>query len=162
MSVKTLDDLFLHTLKDVYYAEKQIVKALPKMAKKATSPELKTAFTTHTEESKEHLARLETVFESIGKKASAVKCVAIIGIIGEAEELMDEVEDPEALDAAMLAAAQAVEHYEIARYGTLISWAETLGYTAAIKTLQLTLKEEKATDAKLSSLAEGSVNKKAA
>lgn len=161
-AVKSLDDLFLHTLKDIYYAERQIVKALPKMSKKAASDKLKAAFDEHTEQSKEHVARLEQVFEGLGKKASAVKCVAIEGIIGEAEELMQEVTDTETLDAAMLAAAQAVEHYEISRYGTLIAWAETLGHKNAIKPLQQTLSEEKETDAKLSKIGEGQINRQAA
>jgi ferritin-like metal-binding protein YciE len=162
MSVKSLDDLFLHTLKDVYYAEKQIVKALPKMAKKAGSPDLKAAFEQHLEETKGHVTNLESVFEAIGKKASAVKCDAIVGILHEATELMDEVEDADTLDAAMLAAAQAVEHYEIARYGTLIAWAGTLGHKDAVKMLESTLAEEKATDEKLSKLGSSKVNKKAA
>ncbi|WP_246716031.1 ferritin-like domain-containing protein [Aurantimonas sp. DM33-3] len=162
MSVKSLDDLFLHTLQDIYYAEKQIAKVLPKMAKKAASEDLKAAFETHLEETKEQVTRLEEVFESLGKKPRAVKCDAIIGIIDEATELMDEVEDPETLDAAMVAAAQAVEHYEIARYGTLITWAGILGHKEAVAKLQETLKQEKATDEKLSKLAEVKVNKKAA
>lgn len=162
MSVKSLDDLFLHTLKDVYYAEKQIVKALPKMAKKAGSPDLKAAFEQHLEETKGHVTNLESVFEAIGKKPSAVKCDAIVGILHEATELMDEVEDADTLDAAMLAAAQAVEHYEIARYGTLIAWAGTLGHKDAVKMLEATLAEEKATDEKLSKLGSSKVNKKAA
>ncbi|MEF2551649.1 ferritin-like domain-containing protein [Aurantimonas sp. A2-1-M11] len=162
MSVKSLDDLFLHTLQDIYYAEKQIAKALPKMAKKAQSDDLKTAFQTHLEETKEQVTRLEEVFESIGQKPKAVKCDAIVGIIHEATELMDEVEDPETLDAAMLAAAQAVEHYEIARYGTLITWAGTLGHKDVVSKLQETLKQEKATDEKLSKLAGAKINKKAA
>lgn len=162
MSVKSLDDLFLHTLKDVYYAEKQIVKALPKMAKKAGSPDLKAAFEQHLEETKGHVTNLESVFEAIGKKPSAVKCDAIVGILHEATELMDEVEDADTLDAAMLAAAQAVEHYEIARYGTLIAWAGTLGHKDAVKMLESTLAEEKAADEKLSKLGSSKVNKKAA
>ena len=162
MSVKSLDDLFLHTLKDVYYAEKQIVKALPKMAKKAGSPDLKAAFEQHLEETKGHVTNLESVFEAIGKKPSAVKCDAIVGILHEATELMDEVEDADTLDAAMLAAAQAVEHYEIASYGTLIAWAGTLGHKDAVKMLESTLAEEKAADEKLSKLGSSKVNKKAA
>lgn len=162
MSVKSLDDLFIHTLKDIYYAEKQIVKSLPKMSKKATSPELKAAFDAHLEETKDHVTRLESVFEGLGKKASAEKCDAIEGILDEAKGLMDEVEDSETLDAAMLAAAQAVEHYEIARYGTLIAWAETLGHKDAAKTLKETLAQEKAADEKLTKIGSGKVNKKAA
>lgn len=162
MAVKTLDDLFLHTLKDIYYAEKQIVKALPKMSKKAQSAELKQAFDSHLEETKEHVTRLESVFNALGKRAAGTKCDAIVGIIEEAEGLMEEVSDPETLDAAMLAAAQAVEHYEMSRYGTLIAWAGTLGHKDAIKTLQQTLSEEKAADSKLSAIGESQVNKQAA
>lgn len=162
MSVTSLEDLFLHTLKDIYYAEKQIVKALPKMAKKAGSAELKAAFESHLEETKGHVTNLESVFSAIGKKPSAVKCDAIVGILHEATELMDEVEDEATLDAAMLAAAQAVEHYEIARYGSLIAWAGVLGHKDAVKPLQDTLAEEKAADAKLSKLGKSAVNKEAA
>ncbi|MCE7028424.1 ferritin-like domain-containing protein [Jiella avicenniae] len=162
MSVTNLEELFLHTLKDVYYAEKQIVKALPKMARKAGSEDVKAAFDSHLTETREHVTRLESVFAAIGKKPSAVKCDAIVGILHEATELMDEVEDTETLDAAMLAAAQAVEHYEIARYGTLVSWAGVLGHKDAVKTLEATREEEKATDDKLSKLGKSGVNKKAA
>ncbi|MCW4115924.1 ferritin-like domain-containing protein [Aurantimonas sp. MSK8Z-1] len=161
-SVKTLDDLFLHTLQDIYYAEKQIVKALPKMAKKAASSELKGAFEKHLEETKGQVERLDQVFEALGKKSKAVKCQAIEGIIEEAQELMEEVEDEQTLDAAMLAAAQAVEHYEISRYGTLISWAKTLGHEEVVSLLEETLEQEKATDSALSKLGESAVNKKAA
>ncbi|MCQ8782871.1 YciE/YciF ferroxidase family protein [Mangrovibrevibacter kandeliae] len=161
-SVKTLDDLFLHTLQDIYYAEKQIVKALPKMAKKAASSELKGAFEKHLEETKGQVERLDQVFEALGKKSKAVKCQAIEGIIEEAQELMEEVEDEQTLDAAMLAAAQAVEHYEISRYGTLISWAKTLGHGEVVSLLEETLEQEKATDSALSKLGESAVNKKAA
>ena len=162
MSVTNLEELFLHTLKDVYYAEKQIVKALPKMAKKASSSDLKMAFESHLAETKEHVTTLEGVFAAIGKKPSAVKCDAIVGILHEATELMDEVEDEATLDAAMLAAAQAVEHYEIARYGSLIAWAGILGHKDAVKSLQNTLAQEKAADDKLSKLGKTAVNKEAA
>ena len=162
MEIKNLDDLFLHTLQDVYYAEKTIVKSMPKMSKKVTSPELKKAFDKHLEETKGQVTRLETVFEMLGKKAKAEKCPAIEGIVKEAEELMEEIEDPETLDAALLAAAQAVEHYEIARYGTLVSWAGTLKHTDVIEHLQATLDEEKKTDVALSKLGESKLNKKAA
>ncbi|UIJ72671.1 ferritin-like domain-containing protein [Aurantimonas sp. HBX-1] len=162
MAIKTLDDLFLHTLQDVYYAEKTIVKSLPKMSKKVTSPELKKAFDKHLEETKGQVTRLEQVFEMLGEKAKAEKCPAIEGIVKEAEELMEEIEDAETLDAALLAAAQAVEHYEISRYGTLVSWAQTLKHTDAMAPLQATLDEEKKTDAALSKLGEGKLNKKAA
>jgi ferritin-like metal-binding protein YciE len=162
MALKNLDDLFLHTLKDIYYAEKQILKALPKMEKKAGSAELKKAFSQHREETEGQLERLEKVFEAIGKPARGAKCDAIIGIIDEAEEIMGEVEDPDTLDAAMVASAQAVEHYEITRYGTLITWAKQLGHNDAVKHLEDNLKEEKNTDALLTKLAEQKVNKKAA
>ena len=162
MALKNLDDLFLHTLKDIYYAEKQILKALPKMEKKASSAELKKGFAQHREETENQLQRLDKVFEAIGKPARGAKCDAIIGIIDEAEEIMGEVDDPDTLDAAMIASAQAVEHYEITRYGTLITWAKQLGHNDAVKHLEETLREEKATDEKLTKLAESQVNKKAA
>lgn len=162
MAMKNLDDLFLHTLKDILYAEKQILKALPKMEKKASSDELKKAFAQHREETEGQLERLEKVFDAIGKPARGAKCDAIIGIIDEAEEIMSEVDDPDTLDAAMLASAQAVEHYEITRYGTLITWAKQLGHNEVVKHLEETLKEEKNTDALLTELAEQKVNKKAA
>jgi ferritin-like metal-binding protein YciE len=162
MALKNLDDLFLHTLKDIYYAEKQILKALPKMEKKAGSDELKKAFAQHRDETENQLERLDKVFEAIGKPARGAKCEAIIGIIDEAEEIMGEIEDPDTLDAAMIASAQAVEHYEITRYGTLVTWAKQLGQKDAVRHLEETLKEEKATDEKLTKLAEQQVNKKAA
>lgn len=161
MTVSNLSDLFLHTMKDIYYAEKQIVKGLPKMAQKAGSSELKNAFESHLEESKRHVERLEKAFKSIGEDATGEKCPAIEGIIKEAEELMDEISDPEALDAALAAAAQAVEHYEIARYGTLCVWARQLDHTEARNLFEETLSEEKDADAKLTQLAESSLNKSA-
>ena len=162
MAVKNLDDLFLHSLKDILYAERQILKALPKMERKATSDELKKGFAQHREETEGQIDRLEKVFDIIGKPARGSKCDAIIGIIEEAEELMDEVKDEDTLDAAMIAAAQAVEHYEITRYGTLVTWAKRLGHNGAVPLLEATLKEEKATDEKLTKVAEKSVNRKAA
>ena len=162
MALKNLDDLFLHTLKDILYAEKQILKNLPKMEKKASSAELKKAFAQHREETEGQLERLEKVFDSIGKPARGAKCDAIIGIIDEAEEIMGEIDDPETLDAAMIASAQAVEHYEITRYGTLVTWAKQLGHNDAVKHLQETLEEEKKTDGLLTKMAEQKVNKKAA
>lgn len=162
MALKTLDDLFLHFLKDMYFAEKHLVKALPKMAKKASSPKLTEAFESHLEETREHVARLEQVFEIVGKAARAETCPAIKGIVEEGEEIMDEAEDAEALDAGLIAAAQAVEHYEISRYGTMVAWANRLGMKDAAKILNKTLDEEYSADKKLSSLAEGTVNKKAA
>ena len=162
MPVKNLEDLFHHTLKDILYAERQILKALPKMERKASSDELKKGFAQHRDETEGQVERLERVFEMIDKPARAAKCDAIIGIIEEAEELMDEVKDQDTLDAALISAAQAVEHYEITRYGTLVTWAKRLGHNDAAQLLAETLKEEKATDEKLTKVAEQSVNKKAA
>lgn len=160
--IKTMDDLFVHTLRDIYYAEKQIVKNLPKMAKKATDSELKKGFETHLEESKVHIERLEQVFEMHGVEAKAVNCPAIDGILEEADEIAGEVDDPQVLDAALIAAAQAVEHYEITRYGTLVAWAKKLGRPDCASVLEKTLKEETATDKKLSGLAESKINAVAA
>jgi ferritin-like metal-binding protein YciE len=138
------------------------VKKLPKMAEKVSSQQLKTSFETHLVETKEHVKRLENVFQILGEKAKAEECPAIEGITEEAEELMNEIDDPETRDAAILAAAQAVEHYEITRYGTLVAWAEEMGHNEVIGILRKTLEEEKATDAKLSALAESRLNRKAA
>jgi ferritin-like metal-binding protein YciE len=159
---KTLDDLFLDTLKDIYYAEKQIVKALPKMAKAATSPDLKAGFEKHLDESEGHVDRLEKVFDILGKPARGKTCDAILGILEEGKSIMDEFKDTVALDAGLISAAQAVEHYEIARYGTLATWADQLGLTDAARLLKQTLGEEEATDKKLSQLATTDVNLKAA
>jgi ferritin-like metal-binding protein YciE len=160
--IKNMNDLFVHTLRDIYYAEKQIVKALPDMVEKASDPALKQGFQTHLRETENHVKRLEQVFQVIGQKASGVDCPAIDGIIKEANEVAGEVEDKSVLDAALVAAAQAVEHYEMTRYGTLIAWSNQLGYRDAVGLLQQTLDEEKATDKKLTSLAESKVNRKAA
>jgi ferritin-like metal-binding protein YciE len=159
---KTLDDLFLTTLKDVYYAEKQILRALPKMAKAAESDELRQAFEKHRGETEEQVQRLEQVFEIIGKRASGKTCDAIQGIIEEGKEIMDDFAESEALDAGLIAAGQAVEHYEISRYGTLRSWAQELGLQDAVRLLEQTLQEEKKTDQLLTQLAEARVNQKAA
>ncbi|WP_230533442.1 YciE/YciF ferroxidase family protein [Microvirga roseola] len=159
---KTLEDLFLHTLKDVLYAEKQILKALPRMAKAADSDELKQAFEQHREETQGQIERLEEVFKMLGKPARGVQCEAINGIIEESKEVMEDFADSEALDAGILAAAQAVEHYEITRYGSLKTWAEELGMRDATKLLDQTLQEEKKTDQLLTKLAEARVNTKAA
>ena len=159
---KTLDDLFLDTLKDIYYAEKQILKALPKMAKAASSPELKAGFEKHHDETEGHVERLEQVFELLGKPARGKTCDAILGILEEGKSIMDEYKGTQSLDAGLIAAAQAVEHYEIARYGTLKSWAEQLGMTDAVKLFDATLKEEVATDATLTQVAEASINQMAA
>lgn len=159
---KTLDDLFLDTLKDIYYAEKQIVKALPKMAKAATSPQLKAGFEQHLEETEGHIERLEQVFELLGKPARGKTCDAILGILEEGKSIMDEYKGTVALDAGLVSSAQAVEHYEIARYGTLKTWAQQLGMKEAVSLLDATLKEEEATDKRLSQVAVGDVNRKAA
>ena len=159
---KTLDDLFLDTLKDIYYAEKQILKALPKMAKAATSPQLKAGFEQHLEETEGHVERLEQVFELIGKPARGKTCDAILGIIEEGKSIMEEFKGTVALDAGLVSSAQAVEHYEMARYGTLKAWAQQLGMTEAVGLLDATLKEEVATDKKLSQVGIGDANKKAA
>jgi ferritin-like metal-binding protein YciE len=160
--IKTMEDLFVHTLRDIYYAEKQIVKALPDMIEKATDPQLKQGFQTHLRETENHVKRLEQVFQTIGKKAQGVDCPAIDGIIKEANEVAGEVEKKPVLDAALIAAAQAVEHYEMTRYGTLISWAKQLGHNDVVALLNQTLDEERATDRKLTSMAESQVNRKAA
>ncbi|MBX9684340.1 MAG: ferritin-like domain-containing protein [Hyphomicrobium sp.] len=162
MKIANLNDLFLHTLQDIYYAEKQILKALPKMIKAADSDTLSKAFTAHLTESKEHVVRLENVFKMAGAKAKGETCPAIDGILKEADELMTEIKDPDTRDAAMIAAAQAVEHYEITRYGTLVSWATLLGMADASNVLGQTLKEEHSADAKLTKLAESRLNKEAA
>jgi ferritin-like metal-binding protein YciE len=159
---KTLDDLFLDTLKDIYYAEKQIYKSLPKMAKAASSDQLRAAFEKHHDETEQQIARLEQIFELLDKPARGKKCDAIEGILDEGKEIMDEYEDEPALDAGLLAAAQAVEHYEISRYGTLKAWAEKLGHRDAVKLLDQTLAEEKKTDDTLSRLAQSAVNAAAA
>ena len=159
---KGLEDLFLNTLKDIYYAEKQILRALPKMAKAAESEELRQAFQTHRDETEGQIQRLEQVFEALGKKAQGKTCEAIQGIIDEGKEIMEDFAESEALDAGLIAAAQAVEHYEISRYGTLRAWAQELGLRNAAKLLDETLEEEKKTDKLLSDLAEARVNQKAA
>jgi len=160
--IKTLEDLFVHQLRDIYYAEKQIVQALPEMIEKAKDPGLKQGFEAHLGETKNHVKRLEQVFKMHGVEAKGVECPAIDGIIEEANEIAGEVDDKKVLDAALIAAAQAVEHYEITRYGTLIAWAKQLGRPDCASVLQATLEEEKAADSKLTSLAERDVNVKAA
>lgn len=160
--IKTMNDLFVHTLKDIYYAEHQIVKSLPDMVKKATDSSLKQGFQSHLGETKNHIARLEQVFKLHGVKAEGVNCPAIDGILEEADEIAGEVEDKAVLDAALIAAAQAVEHYEMTLYGTLIAWARQLGRADCASLLEQNLKDEKAADTKLSSLAERGINAKAA
>ncbi|MBP2557584.1 ferritin-like metal-binding protein YciE [Neorhizobium galegae] len=158
MASKTLDDLFHETLKDIYYAERQIVKALPKMARGAQDPKLKAAFEKHREETEGQIDRLKQVFEIIGKRAQGKTCPAIDGIIEEGEEILDEFKGTPALDAGLLAAAQAVEHYEISRYGTLRAWAQQLGHRDAVTLLEQTLAEESKTDEALTTLAKTAVN----
>ena len=155
---KKLEDLFHDTLKDIYFAEKRILTTLPKMAKAASALELKAAFEKHLVETEEHVARLEKVFAMFDKKPQGKTCDAIIGITDEGAEVMKEYKGSVALDPGLLAAAQAVEHYEISRYGTLKCWAGELGYQEAVKLLDATLSEEKKTDATLSKLAESEVN----
>ncbi|MDM7852468.1 YciE/YciF ferroxidase family protein [Pseudochrobactrum kiredjianiae] len=159
---KTLNDLFYDTLKDIYYAERKIVKALPKMARAASSPELKTAFEKHKDQTQEHIERLQQAFELLGKRAQGKTCDAIEGIIAEAEEIIDEFKGTKALDAGLISSAQAVEHYEITRYGTLKRWASELGHKEIAKLLDATLQEEGQTDKDLTKLAETKINLKAA
>jgi ferritin-like metal-binding protein YciE len=161
MAVKSVYDLFMDELQDIYHAEKQLVKALPKMAKKAKSDQLRQAVEHHLEQTKGQVQRLEQVFETLDAKPRAKKCEAMEGLIEEAEELMGEIGTPEVLDAAMIGAAQKVEHYEIASYGTLSTLAEELGHTEAARLLEQTLNEEKAADKKLNEIALSGVNKKA-
>jgi ferritin-like metal-binding protein YciE len=160
--IKKMDDLFVHTLRDIYYAENQILKALPEMIEKASDASLKQAFQLHLGETKNQVTRLEQVFKMHGVEAKGVDCPAIDGIIQEADEVAGEVEDKRVLNAALAAAAQAVEHYEIARYGTLIAWAKMLGRNDCASVLQKNLDEEKAADRKLSELAETKLNLRAA
>ena len=160
--IKNMDDLFVHTLRDMYYAENQIVQALPDMIEKSHDPQLKQGFQAHLTETKNHVARLERVFQMHGKEPSGIDCPAIDGIIEEANEIAGEVEDKTVLDAALIAAAQAVEHYEITRYGSLVAWAKQLGRNDCASVLQQTLDEEKAADKKLTALAESKVNRQAA
>ena len=158
---KTLDDLFLDTLKDIYYAEKQILKALPKMARAAQSEEGKAGFLQHRDETQGQIERLEQVFELLGKPARGKTCDAILGILEEGKSIMEDFKGSPALDAGLIAAAQAVEHYEIARYGTLCRWAQVMGMKDAAKLLEQTLQEESMTDEALTRIADGSVNQSA-
>jgi ferritin-like metal-binding protein YciE len=157
-----MDDLFVHTLRDIYYAENQIVKALPDMIGKASDAKLRQGFEKHLDETKGHIRRLEQVFQMHGVEAKGVDCPAIDGIIDEANDVAGDVADKQTLDAALIAAAQAVEHYEITRYGTLIAWAKQLGREDCASVLAQNLAEEKATDQKLTQLAESGINAKAA
>jgi ferritin-like metal-binding protein YciE len=160
--IKTMNDLFVHQLQDIYYAENQLVKALPKMAEKATDPQLKQGFLTHLNETRTHVQRLEQVFQMLRTEVKAVDCPAIDGIIEEAEEVAGEVADKAVLDAALINAAQAAEHYEITRYGSLVAWAKQLGRNDCATVLQKTLEEEKETDKKLTMIAESKINLRAA
>ena len=160
--IKTMDDLFHYQLQDIYYAEKQIEKNLPTMIEKATNPELKAGFEKHLKETKTHISRLEQVFQAYGQPAKGVDCEAIDGILKEAKHLASDIADPQVLDAALLASAQAVEHYEITRYGTMIAWAKELGLNNVVAPLEENLNEEYATDKSLTAIAEKRVNKLAA
>ncbi len=156
--IETLDDLFVHTLQDIYYAEKKITKSLPKMIEKASDPGLKAGFEKHLRETEGQIARLERVFAMHGETPKGVYCPSMHGIIKEADEIAGDISDKAVLDAALIAAAQAVEHYEITRYGTLIAWAKQLGRDDCASVLAETLAEEKATDEKLTSMAESKLN----
>ena len=158
MQMQDLQDLYVGELRDLYNAEKQLIRALPKMAKKASDDQLRQAFETHVEETKGHVDRLEQIFEKLGRKAGGKTCKAMQGIVEEGKEMMEEAEEPEVLDAALIAAAQRAEHYEIAGYGTVRTYAKLLGDDQAAKILQKTLDEEGETDKKLSQLAESSIN----
>jgi ferritin-like metal-binding protein YciE len=160
--IKTMNDLFVHQLQDIYYAEKQLVKALQEMAGKATDKQLKDGFLAHLDETRNHVQRLEQVFKMHGAAAKAIDCPAIDGIIEEANEVAGDVADKAVLDAALINAGQAAEHYEIARYGSLVAWAKQLGRNDCASILQRTLEEEKAADKKLTQIAESNVNIRAA
>jgi ferritin-like metal-binding protein YciE len=160
--IKSMEDLFLHTFQDIYYAENKIIKSLPGMIENAGDAQLKQGLKAHLGETEGHVKRLEQVFQLLGKKPTSVNCPAIDGIIEEAEEVTGEVDDKDVLDAAIIAAGQAVEHYEITRYGSLIAWANRLGRNGVAKILEQTLAEEKAADKKLTSIAESRVNQRAA
>jgi len=160
--MQTMNDLFLHTMQDIYYAERQIEKALPDMIEKASDAELKKGFRTHLKQTKGQIKRLEQAFKKLKATPQGTKCPAIDGIIDEAKEIAGEIDDKMVLNAALIAAAQAVEHYEITRYGTLVAWARLLGRSDVAKFLNMNLKEEKATDKKLNNIAKRKINRKAA
>jgi len=162
MTIETLSDLFVHNLKDVLYAERRILKALPKMERKATDARLKAALTSHRDETEDQILRLEEVFESLGKPARGARCDAMVGLLDEAEALMADIDDPETMDAAIISLAQAVEHYEIARYGTLVAWAKQLALPKVAALLKTTLDQEYGADKALSKLAEARLNAAAA
>ena len=159
--IGSLEELYLHTLQDIYYAEKQVLQALPKMIDKATNPDLRQGFEHHLDETRGHVQRLEEVFGKIGNTPKGVDCPAIDGIIEEADDVAAEIEDKEVLDAALAAAAQAVEHYEMTRYGTLIAWSKQLNRDDCAQILEETLKEERAADKKLTEIAETRLNRAA-
>ena len=159
--MKTMEELFHALLQDVFYAEKQLTKALPKMAKEAENGELKKAFSDHLKETEGHVARLEQAFTMINRPAKGKKCDAILGIVAEGKEVIDEVDDEQVLDAGLIAAGQAAEHYEIARYGTLCAWAKLIGKPQIARLLHETLEEEKNANALLGKIAESSVNQRA-
>lgn len=159
--IKSVDDLFLHSLQDIYYAEHRIEKALPEMIAKASDAELKKGFSMHLKQTKGQIKRLDRAFKALKQSPKGTRCPAIDGIIAEAEEIAGEVDDKMVLNAALIAAAQAVEHYEMTRYGTLVAWAKLLGHASVAKLLAMNLKEEKATDKKLNGIAIRKINKKA-
>ena len=160
--IKSMEDLFLHTLQDVYYAENQIVRSLPKMIEKSTNRELASGLRNHLAETEQQVSRLDQVFKTLGQTPKGTDCPAMDGLIKEADDVAGEIEDKKVLDAAIIASAQAIEHYEISRYGTLIAWAEELGHDRVIRFFRANLKEEKAADKKLNTLAEAKLNRKAA
>jgi ferritin-like metal-binding protein YciE len=160
--IESMEDLFLHTLQDVYYAENQIVKSLPKMIEKSTNRELASGLRKHLAETEQQVSRLDKVFKALDQTPKGTDCPAMDGLIKEADDVAGEVDDKKVLDAAIIGSAQAIEHYEISRYGTLIAWAEELGHDNVIRFLKANLKEEKAADKKLNSLAEAKLNRKAA
>jgi ferritin-like metal-binding protein YciE len=160
--IQSMEDLFLHTLQDIYYAENQIVKSLPKMIDKATNRNLATGLRDHLRETENQVMRLDNVFRKLGQQPKGTDCPAIDGLIREADDVAGEVEDKKVLDAAIIGSAQAIEHYEISRYGTLIAWAQELEHDNVVSLLNANLREEKAADKKLSALAEGDLNRKAA
>ncbi len=160
--IKNLDDLFIHTLQDIYYAENQITKALPQMIEKTTNPALKQGFESHLQETHQHVKRLEGIFQSLDQPVKGVTCDAIDGLIKEAKGIISDVDDASVLDVALASSAQAVEHYEISRYGTLIALASQLGHSQCVSQLKATLDEEKAADRKLTEIAESRVNRQAA
>jgi len=162
MAIKTIEDLFIHELSDIYSAEKQLTKALPRLARAASNPDLKAAFESHLEETHGQVERIDQIVELLDIKLKRIKCAAMEGLVEEGKEVIDEVEEGPLRDAALIGGAQKVEHYEIASYGTISAIAKQLGYTDAIPLLQATLKEEKAADEKLTLLAESAGNQKAA